>query len=54
MMIENISDIKDPLKNARNVKEVGHYPSGNTEVTIIDPSEISYILTFIKQAYETS
>jgi predicted transport protein len=47
-------DIKDPLKKARDVKEVGHYSRGNTEVTIREPSEISYILTFIKQAYEKS
>jgi predicted transport protein len=50
----DFSDIQDPLKKARDVREVGHYSPGNTEVTITDPGEISYILTLIKQAYEKS
>lgn len=49
------SDINDdPLKKARDVIKVGHYSHGNTEVTIVEPGEISYILTFIKPAYEKS
>lgn len=48
------SDIKDPLKKARDVREVGHYSHGNTEVIITEPGEISYVLTLIRQAYERS
>jgi predicted transport protein len=50
----DFSDIQDPLKKARDVREVGHYSHGNTEVTIMEPGEIPYMLTLIKQAYEKS
>jgi predicted transport protein len=39
-------------KKARDVKGIGHYSSGETEITIKDRNEISYILSIIKQAYE--
>jgi predicted transport protein len=39
-------------KKARDVKDIGHYSSGETEITIKDRNEISYILSIIKQAYE--
>ena len=44
----------DPLKKARNVKDIGHYSSGKTEITIKEKSEIPYALSLIKQAYERS
>jgi len=50
----DFSDIQDPLKKTRDVTEVGHYSHCNTEVTITDLGEISYVLTLIKQAYEKS
>jgi predicted transport protein len=50
----DFSDIQDPLKRARDAREVGHYSHGNTEVTVKEPGEIPYILTLIKQAYEKS
>jgi predicted transport protein len=49
-----INQINDPLNKARDVKDVGHYSSGKTEITIKDRNEISYALTLIKQAYERS
>jgi predicted transport protein len=49
-----IDDINDPLKKARDVRDIGHYSSGKTEVTITKVSEIPYVLTLIKQAYEKS
>jgi predicted transport protein len=48
------NEINDHLKKARDVKNVGHYSSGNTEITIKDRNEISYVLSLIKQAYERS
>jgi predicted transport protein len=39
-------------KKARDVKDTGHYSSGETEITIKDRNEISNILSIIKQAYE--
>lgn len=45
-------EIEDPLKKARDVKEIGHYSNGNTEVTIMEPGEIPYLLTLIKHAYD--
>ena len=47
-------EIQDPLKKARDVREVGHYSHGNTEVTITEPGDIPYVSTLIKQAYEKS
>jgi predicted transport protein len=47
-----ITQINDPLKKARDVKNIGHYSSGSTEITIKDRNEIPYILSIIKQAYE--
>jgi predicted transport protein len=49
-----MNQINDPLKKARDVKDIGHYSSGKTEITIKDSGEISYALTLIKQAYERS
>ena len=47
-----MNQINDPLKKARDVKDIGHYSSGNTEITIKDRNEIPYTLSLIKQAYE--
>jgi predicted transport protein len=49
-----IDQIDDPLKKARDVKDVGHYSSGKTEIIIKEKSEIPYALSLIKQAYERS
>jgi predicted transport protein len=49
-----MNQINDPLKKARDVKDIGHYPSGKTEIIINDRDDISYALTLIKQAYEKS
>jgi predicted transport protein len=49
-----MNQINDPLKKARDVKDIGHYSSGETEITIKDRNEISYALTLIRQAYERS
>ncbi len=49
-----INQIDDPLKKARDVKDIGHYSSGKTEIIIKDRSEIPSVLPLIKQAYEKS
>jgi predicted transport protein len=49
-----MNQINDPLRKVRDVKNIGHYSSGNIEITIKDRNEISYALTLIKQAYEKS
>jgi predicted transport protein len=49
-----IDQVDDPLKKARDVKDVGHYSSGKTEIIIKEKSEIPYALSLIKQAYEKS
>jgi len=48
----DISQLQDPMKNARDVKYIGHYAHGDTEVVISERSEIPYALSLIKQAYE--
>jgi predicted transport protein len=49
-----INQINDPLKKARDVKDIGRYSSGKTEIIIADRSELPYVVTLIKQAYEIS
>jgi predicted transport protein len=49
-----VNQINDPLKKARDVENIGHYSSGDTEITIKDRNEIPYVLSIIKQAYEKS
>jgi predicted transport protein len=36
-----VNQINDPLKKARDVKGIGHYSTGNIEITIKDRNEIS-------------
>ena len=50
----DISQLKDPFKKARDVKDVGHYAHGDTELVISERSEIPYALSLIKQVYERS
>jgi len=49
-----INQLQDPLKKARDVKNIGYYPHGNTEVVISDNNHIQYAITLIKGAYERS
>ena len=49
-----MGQIDDPLKKARDVKDVGHYSSGKTEIIIKEKGDIPYALSLIKQAYERS
>jgi predicted transport protein len=47
-----LSELRDPLNRARDVKNIGHYPPGDTELTITKKDEIPYALDLVKQAYE--
>jgi predicted transport protein len=47
-------EVNDPLKKARDVKDIGHHSSGNIEITLKEKSEIPYALSLIQQAYERS
>jgi len=49
-----IGQVDDPLKKARDVKDVGHYSSGKTEIIIKEKGDIPYALSLMKQAYERS
>jgi predicted transport protein len=49
-----ITQINDPLKKARDVKDIGHHSRGKTETIIKEKSEIPYSLSLIKQAYKIS
>ena len=52
LMNIDISQLQDPLKKARDVKDIGHYSHGDTEVVISERGEIPYALSLIKQVYE--
>lgn len=49
-----IDQLQDPLKKSRDVKGIGHYSIGKTEIIIADRNDISYSIPLIKQAYERS
>lgn len=49
-----LSQLRDPLKKGRDVKNVGHNSPGDTELTIAKKDEIPYLLALVKQAYEKS
>lgn len=49
-----MNQINDPLKKARDVKDIGHYSSGKTEIIITEADQIPYAISLIKQAYERS
>ena len=40
------------MKKARDVKDIGHYSHGDTEIIIQEIDEIPYALELIKQAYQ--
>jgi predicted transport protein len=48
----DISQLKDPFKKARDVRDIGHYSHGDTELVISERNEIPEALSLIKQAYE--
>jgi predicted transport protein len=48
----DVSQLQDPLKRARDVKEIGYHSHGDTEEVISERSEIPYALSLIKQANE--
>ena len=48
----DISQLQDPLKRARDVRKIGHYSSGDTEIVLSERDGIPYALSLIKQAYE--
>ena len=48
----DISQLQDPLRKARDVKKIGHYSHGDTEIVLSERDEIPYVLSLIRQAYE--
>lgn len=43
--------LKDSLKLARSVKEIGHWGNGDYEITIKDMDNLDYVISLIKQSY---
>lgn len=48
------SQLKDPFDKVRDVRNVGHYSHGDSEVIVSNPSDIPIALSLIKQVYEKS
>lgn len=48
----DVSELTDPLKKARDVKKIGHYSHGDSEVVITESKDIPYLLELIRQAYQ--
>jgi len=48
------NSIKDPTPNMRNVSNVGHYGTGDTEITISDLEELEAIKPLIERSYTES
>jgi predicted transport protein len=45
------SQLKDPFERVRDVTNVGHYSSGDSEVTVSNPNDTPPALSLIKQVY---
>jgi predicted transport protein len=48
------SELQDPFNKVRDVSNIGHYSSGNSEIIGSNPSDIPVALSLIKQVYEKS
>jgi predicted transport protein len=48
------SQLNDPSGKVRDVRNVGHHSSGDSEITLSNPSDIPIALSLIKQVYEKS
>jgi predicted transport protein len=48
------SHLKDPFVKVRDVRNVGHYSHGDSELIVSSPSDIPLALALIKQVYEKS
>lgn len=48
------SQLQDPFNKVRDVSNIGHYFSGNSEIIVSNPSDIPVALSLIKQVYEKS
>jgi predicted transport protein len=48
------SELKDPFDKVRDVRNVGHHSTGDSEVTVSNPSDIPIALSLIKQVYDKS
>lgn len=46
-----LDDLDDPEQLARDVSNVGHWGTGNTEIKIQSPNQLYYVLGLIEQAY---
>ena len=42
------------MKKARDIRKIGHYSHGDTEIVISERGEIPYVLSPVKQVYERS
>lgn len=48
----NNPTIKDSNNIVRNVKDIGHHGIGNYEVKVTEDTDMNYIMTLVKQAYD--
>ena len=45
--------LNDPKEFARDVSNIGHWGNGDYDWTISDEKEIEYVLSLIKQSYDS-
>jgi predicted transport protein len=48
------SQLQDPFNKVRDVSNIGHYSSGNSEIIVSHPSDIPVAFSLIRQVYEKS
>jgi predicted transport protein len=46
------ADVHDPKGLCRDVSTIGHWATGDTEVTLKSMTELPYVLGLVRQAYE--
>jgi predicted transport protein len=45
-------ELNDPKNLARDVSKIGHWGNGDYEIQIMNPEDIGYLLSLIRQSYE--
>ena len=46
--------LNDPKKISRDVSNVGHWGNGDYEILVKHPRDIGYVLSLIRQSYDTN
>jgi predicted transport protein len=47
-----VDKLNDPQKIGRDMRKIGHWGTGDTQIQITEENQVNYVLNLIKQSYE--